>query len=73
MAEIQVKSEMAGTVSQIVAAPGSVVARDDVLVLVESMKMEIPMLAPRAGRVVSILVAEGDLLGEGEVFAVLEV
>ena len=51
---------------------GSKVAADDTLVIIESMKMEIPVVAPRAGTVVDIRLAEGDAVAEGLVLGALE-
>lgn len=53
-----VLSEVSGTVWQVLVAVGDAVEEFQELVLIESMKMEIPVLAPRAGRVTEILVAE---------------
>ena len=68
----QVRAEMAATVWKVVAAEGDVVGPEDVLVVLESMKMEIPVLAEAAGRVRSLPVSEGALVQEGDVLAVLE-
>ncbi len=73
MAELKVASEINGMVWRIEVAPGSAVEAGDTLIILESMKMEIPVAAPRAGRVKSILVAEKDEIGEGQVLVVLEV
>ena len=70
MAEI--RAEMAATVWKVVASEGDEVRPEDVLVVLESMKMEIPVLAETAGRVRSLPVAEGALVREGDVLAVLE-
>ena len=67
-----VRAEMAATVWKVVAAPGDAVGPDDVLVVLESMKMEIPVVAETAGTVRSLPVAEGALVQEGDVLAVLE-
>jgi biotin carboxyl carrier protein len=67
-----VKSDIAGTVSKVVVAVGNHVSEDDTLLLLESMKMEIPVVAPRAGRVTEIQVAEGDSIAEGEIMVLLE-
>jgi biotin carboxyl carrier protein len=67
-----VRAEMAATVWKVVAAEGDAVGPDDVLVILESMKMEIPVTAEVAGRVRSLPVAEGALVQEGDVLAVLE-
>jgi acetyl-CoA carboxylase biotin carboxyl carrier protein len=56
MAEIKVRSEIAGSVWKIEVAVGDEVAEDEPLLILESMKMEIPRLAPRAGVVREILV-----------------
>ena len=61
MAETRVRSEIAGSVWKIEVAIGDKVAEDDPLIVLESMKMEIPLLAPRGGVVREILVAEGDV------------
>jgi acetyl-CoA carboxylase biotin carboxyl carrier protein len=69
---MEVKAELVGNVWKVVAAPGDKVEEDDVLVILESMKMEIPVTAPRAGTVKEIRVSEGDVVKEGQVVAVLE-
>ena len=48
------------------------VAAGDTLVVVESMKMEIPIAAPRAGRIARVLVATGDSVDEGQPVAIIE-
>ena len=68
----QVRAEMAATVWKVVAAEGDVVGPDDVLVVLESMKMEIPVVAETAGTVRSLPAAEGSLVQEGDVLAVLD-
>lgn len=73
MAEIAVKSEITGKVWQIEAAAGTEVGEDDTIIVLESMKMEIPVGAPKAGTVSKILVAEGDTVEEGQTVAMLEV
>ena len=72
MAELRVKSEIAGSVWKIEVAVGDTVGEDDTLIVLESMKMEIPLLSPRAGTVKQILVAEGEAIGEGDVAVVLD-
>ena len=73
MAEIEVKSEITGKVWQIEAEAGTKVDTEDTIIVLESMKMEIPVGAPRAGTVAKILVAEGDNVEEGQAVATLEV
>lgn len=67
-----VKSEIAGSVWKIIAAEGADLAADDVIVILESMKMEIPVTAPKAGTLSKLHVAEGDMIGEGQLIATLD-
>jgi acetyl-CoA carboxylase biotin carboxyl carrier protein len=61
-----IKSEIAGTVWKIEISPGQDVCEGDVLVILESMKMEIPVEAPVAGRVGEIMVVEGAAVVEDQ-------
>jgi acetyl-CoA carboxylase biotin carboxyl carrier protein len=72
MARIEVKSEITGTVWQVKASPGDKVDSGDVLVVIESMKMEIPVITEDPGTVKEILVKEKDAVAEGQVVAILE-
>jgi acetyl-CoA carboxylase biotin carboxyl carrier protein len=72
MARSEVKSEISGRVWKLETQVGDRVAADDAILILESMKMEIPVSAPVAGRVLEIRVAEKDLVEEGQVVAVLE-
>lgn len=72
MADTMVESEIPGKVLRIEAPVGTQVEEDDPILFVESMKMEIPIGAPKAGTVKEILVAEGDTIEEGDEVAVLE-
>ncbi|WP_370628243.1 biotin/lipoyl-binding carrier protein [Bordetella sp. BOR01] len=71
MGRINVVAEVTGTVWKIEARPGAAVQADDVIILVESMKMEIPVLAIDAGSVAEILVKEGEAVQEGQTVAVI--
>jgi acetyl-CoA carboxylase biotin carboxyl carrier protein len=71
MADTRVRSEIAGSVWKIEVAVGDAVAEDDPLIILESMKMEIPLLAPRSGVVREILVAEGEPIAEGDIAVIL--
>ena len=62
-----VVAEMVANVMRVTVAPGQEVAVGDTLVLLESMKMEIPVLAEHAGTVGAIRVAAGDVVQEGDV------
>lgn len=72
MARIAVKSDVAGKVWKLEAAPGAAVGAGDVIMILESMKMEIPVEAPKAGTLASLNVAEGDSVAEGQVVAQIE-
>ncbi|MBA2663745.1 MAG: biotin/lipoyl-binding protein [Bradymonadaceae bacterium] len=71
MAE-QVKAHITGTVWKIEVKIGDTVEEDDDLIILESMKMEMPVSAPFDGVVVEILVSEGDAVEEDQVLIVLE-
>ena len=73
MADITVRSELNAIVWKIEAAVGAAVQADQNLIILESMKMEIPVAAPRAGIVKAILVNEKQQVAEGEPLAVLQV
>jgi biotin carboxyl carrier protein len=68
----EVKAELVGSVWKITSKPGDKVAEDDVLLILESMKMEISVTAPRAGTVREIRVKEAEVVKEGQVLVVLE-
>ena len=68
----EVRAEMVANVWKIVVAEGDSIADGDTLVILESMKMEIPVLAESDGRVAALHVAEGDVVQEGDVIAVIE-
>ena len=72
MARIEIKSEITGTVWQVTSRPGDRVESGDTLVVVESMKMEIPVITEDAGTVTEVLVKEKDPVAEGQVVAVLD-
>ena len=69
---LRVQAEIAGTVHSIECREGQDVGADDILLILESMKMEIPVVAPASGRVAAIAVAPGDVVQEGQVLATLE-
>jgi len=73
MAEIKVPSELNAIVWKIETAEGSVVAEGDTLILLEAMKMEIPVMAPRAGTVKTVLVAEKQQVAEGQALVILQI
>ena len=66
-----IKSPMAGSVWKIVATIGQEVDYGDTVLSLESMKMEIPVEADSAGKIVKFMVAEGDVVDDGVVLAEL--
>ncbi|MGO4326195.1 biotin/lipoyl-binding carrier protein [Cupriavidus sp. 2TAF22] len=67
-----IRSEITGTVWKVVVEPGTALQADDTIMILESMKMEIPVLAPEVGRVLKLLIAEGEPVREGQEIAVFE-
>jgi acetyl-CoA carboxylase biotin carboxyl carrier protein len=71
VASESVKSEITGKVWKILCPVGTQVAEEEPILIIESMKMEIPVLATSAGKVASLLVKEGDDVSEGQEVATL--
>lgn len=71
MAEVKVISDLAGRVCSIAAEAGSRIGNGDDVVLIEAMKMEIPVSSPADGTLVSILVKVDDMVAEGQTVAVI--
>jgi acetyl-CoA carboxylase biotin carboxyl carrier protein len=72
VASIEVKSVVTGSVWKIVASVGQPLAPGDEIMVLESMKMEIPVVADDGGTLKEIRVAEGASVSEGQVVAVIE-
>jgi acetyl-CoA carboxylase biotin carboxyl carrier protein len=68
----RVEAQVTGRVIRIETSVGAVVEEEDVLLIVESMKMEIPVEAPCPGTVVEVRVGEGDQVAEGDVLILLD-
>jgi len=68
----EIRAEMVANVLSVVVAPGTRVADGDTLVILESMKMEIPVITEVPGTVTSVEVAEGDVVQSGDLIAVVE-
>lgn len=68
----QVEAQITGNVWKIEKAVGDAVADGETILILESMKMEIPVEAPCAGRLAELRVAEGQSIEEGAVLAVIE-
>ncbi|MEZ5811944.1 MAG: biotin/lipoyl-binding carrier protein [Rhizobiaceae bacterium] len=69
MSDEAIESEIAGTIWKIEVSVGDPIEEGDVLMILESMKMEIPALATCDGTITEILVAEGEGISEGQVLA----
>ena len=69
---MEVRAELTATVWKVVTEAGATVAEGDELVILESMKMEIPVVATVAGTVKEMRVSEEDRISEGDVVAVIE-
>ncbi|MDA0840759.1 MAG: acetyl-CoA carboxylase biotin carboxyl carrier protein subunit [Planctomycetota bacterium] len=72
MSRVEVKSDVTGTVWKIEMSVGDAVGEGDEIMILESMKMEIPAMAPEAGKIVEITVSENESVEEGQVLAVIE-
>ncbi|MEU5862140.1 MULTISPECIES: biotin/lipoyl-binding carrier protein [unclassified Nonomuraea] len=68
----EVRAEMVANVWKVVVREGEAVSEGDTLVILESMKMEIPVLAEDGGVVSQLQVAEGDVIQEGDLIAVID-
>ena len=71
MARVEVESEVTGKVWKMEVGVGDRVAEGDILVILESMKMEIPVESPSAGTVAELLVAPEQLVQEDQVVAII--
>jgi acetyl-CoA carboxylase biotin carboxyl carrier protein len=68
----EIRAEMVANVWKVVASQGDTVADGDTIVILESMKMEIPVLAESPGTLTELRVSEGQVVQEGDVIAVIE-
>ncbi|MFS0672552.1 acetyl-CoA carboxylase biotin carboxyl carrier protein subunit [Ornithinibacillus sp. 179-J 7C1 HS] len=68
----EIKAIMAGNVWKVLVSVGDTVEEDQDIVILESMKMEIPIAAEEAGTIKEIKVAEGDFVNEGDCLAIIE-
>jgi acetyl-CoA carboxylase biotin carboxyl carrier protein len=72
LAIVNVKSEIAGNVWKIQLKPGDKVELEGEIMILESMKMEIPVLSPKSGTIKEIKVAEGEAIAEGQLVAIID-
>lgn len=68
----EIRAEMVSSVWKVLVSPGTKVRAGDTLVILESMKMEIPVLTERSGMVKELHVVEGEVLQEGDLIATVE-
>ena len=68
----EVEAQIAGNLWKIEKSVGDNVGLDDVIMIIESMKMEIPVEAPCAGKIIEIRVQEGEAVEEGAILALIE-
>ena len=66
-----IRAEMVASIHSLVASPGDIVSAGDTILVLESMKMEIPVVVEHAGTVAEIAVQPGDVVREGDVLAIL--
>ncbi len=69
---VEIEAQITGNVWKIEKSVGDSVEEEEVILIIESMKMEIPVEAPCAGRIAEIRTAEGESVEEGDVLVVLE-
>lgn len=69
---MDIKAHITGTVWKIEAKVGDELEEDEVIIILESMKMEMPIEAPADGTLTAILVKEGEAVSEGQVVATMD-
>lgn len=72
MAKEIIEAPMAGKIISVNVKPGDVVKEDDVLLTLESMKMENPIITTVSGKVVEVGVSEGETVEAGKILAIIE-
>jgi biotin carboxyl carrier protein len=72
MARREIRSEISGTVISVLVKIGDTIAVGEELAVIEAMKMEIPLMAPFAGKVIEVRIAENGAIAENDLSVVLE-
>jgi biotin carboxyl carrier protein len=72
MARREIRSEISGTVISVLVKIGDTIAIGEELAVIEAMKMEIPLMAPFAGKVIEVRIAENGAIAENDLSFVLE-
>ena len=73
MPTVELLSDVTGSVWKVLKQIGQTVEEDETILLIESMKMEIPLVSEKPGKIVSISVKEGDAVNEGQSIVEIEV
>jgi acetyl-CoA carboxylase biotin carboxyl carrier protein len=73
MATIELKADITGTIWKVLKAVGDAVGEDEAILILESMKMEIPVASPEPGTIAAILAGEGDIVRDGMVLVRIDV
>ncbi len=68
----ELRAPMVGRIIEVMVQPGTQVEEEDEVLMLESMKMQIPITVPRAGTITDIRVKPGDTVQEGDLLLVLE-
>jgi acetyl-CoA carboxylase biotin carboxyl carrier protein len=72
MSRYELKAEVTGSIWKIETTVGQTLEQEHTVLIIESMKMEIPLVAEDGGTLVEICVNEGDSVSEGQVLAIIE-
>ncbi|TDF61952.1 acetyl-CoA carboxylase biotin carboxyl carrier protein subunit [Cupriavidus sp. L7L] len=73
MAHIEIQCEVTGKVWKTLVPEGTPIAAEEPILIVESMKMEIPVMSDKAGTLIELRVQEGDAVEDGQVIAIVRV
>lgn len=73
MPRVELLSDVTGSVWKVLKEAGQTVDADEPILLVESMKMEIPLVSEKPGKIISIAVSEGDAVSEGQAIVEIDI
>lgn len=73
MPKVELLSDVTGSVWKVLKEVGQTVEADETILLIESMKMEIPLASEKPGKIISIVVSEGDAVTEGQAIVEIEI
>lgn len=69
---MEIKANMAGSVWKVLVSVGDEIGEEQDVIILESMKMEIPIGAEQAGRISEVMVSEGDFVNEGDILIIVD-